>query len=52
MRAFLIEKDQKPRWNPARLEDVTQTMIDAFFAPLGADELTLPTRTEMQARRV
>ena len=52
VRAFLIEKDQKPRWNPARLEDVTQTMIDAFFAPLGADELTLPTRTEMQARRV
>lgn len=52
VRAFLVEKDQAPRWNPARLEDVTPAMIDAFFAPIGADELALPTRADMQAARV
>ncbi len=52
VRAFLVEKDQAPRWNPARLADVTPAMLDAFFAPLGADELVLPSRAEMQAARV
>lgn len=51
VRAALIEKDGAPRWRPDRLEDVTPAMLDDCFAPLGADELVLPTREEMQAAR-
>lgn len=51
VRAALIDKDGSPRWSPARLEDVSEAMLDAYFAPLGTDELVLPTREEMQAAR-
>ena len=40
VRAVIIDKDNKPRWSPARLEDVDGSTIDACFATLGADELT------------
>jgi enoyl-CoA hydratase len=39
-------------WRPGRIEDVSPAMVDDFFAPMGADELALPTRQEMQAARV
>jgi enoyl-CoA hydratase/carnithine racemase len=32
VRAVLIDKDNSPRWQPGRLEEVTDTMIDAFFS--------------------
>lgn len=50
-RAVLIDKDGAPRWSPERIEDVTETMVDAYFSALGADELVLPTRGEMQEAR-
>ena len=31
IRALLIDKDRKPRWDPARLEDVTAQHVDQFF---------------------
>src|SRR5690606_24353236 len=31
IRALVIDKDQAPRWNPARIEDVNEDMVDAFF---------------------
>jgi enoyl-CoA hydratase/carnithine racemase len=31
VRAVLIDKDNRPRWRPNRIEDVTDPMIDAFF---------------------
>ncbi len=31
IRALVIDKDRQPKWNPARLEDVTQEMVDGFF---------------------
>jgi hypothetical protein len=31
VRALLIDKDKAPQWKPARIEDVTDAMIDAFF---------------------
>ncbi len=33
VRAVVIEKDNAPRWNPARLEDVSEATLDALFAP-------------------
>ena len=33
VRARFIDKDQRPQWRPARLEDVSRDSIDAFFAP-------------------
>ena len=41
VRAVVIDKDQAPRWLPATLDAVRQSDIDAYFAPLGADELKL-----------
>ena len=31
IRAFAVDKDRKPRWNPARIEDVTPDQVAAFF---------------------
>ncbi len=31
IRALAIDKDHAPRWNPARIEDVTPAMVAAFF---------------------
>ena len=39
VRAVLIDKDQSPRWQPAQIGDVRDADIDAYFAPLGADDL-------------
>lgn len=52
VRAALIDKDHAPRWTPASLEEVDAGMVDRYFAPLGADDLPLATREEMQAARV
>jgi len=49
-RAVLIEK-RKPQWRHAQIADVPQGLVDDYFAPLGLDELRLPTRSEMQALR-
>lgn len=51
VRAALIDKDGTPRWSPARITDVSEAMLDVYFAPLGVRELALPTREEMQAAR-
>ena len=31
IRALAVDKDHKPRWNPARIEDVTPAMVEPFF---------------------
>jgi enoyl-CoA hydratase len=51
-RAVLIDKRSAPQWRHARIEDVPAGLVEDYFAPLGADELRLPTRSEMQAARV
>mgnify|MGYP002737686025 CR=1 FL=1 len=44
IRAQLIDKDRNPQWTPARLEDVTQEDVEAFFAPVdGVDDLGIQT---------
>jgi enoyl-CoA hydratase len=39
VRAALIDKDQKPRWDPATLPEATEAMVDGYFAPLEEGEL-------------
>jgi enoyl-CoA hydratase len=41
VRALIIDKDNAPRWDPARLSEVRREDIDACFAPL-SNELTFP----------
>jgi enoyl-CoA hydratase len=31
IRALVVDKDHSPRWNPARIEDVTAGMVAGFF---------------------
>ena len=31
VRAVLIDKDNSPHWQPSRIEEVTEPMIEAFF---------------------
>lgn len=33
VRAVVVDKDNAPKWSPARPEDVTEAMLDALFAP-------------------
>ena len=37
IRAVIIDKDQKPTWSPARLEDVDLSRVESAFAPLPDD---------------
>jgi enoyl-CoA hydratase len=39
VRALLIDKDQKPRWQPSGLADIDAAAVEAYFAPLGAQDL-------------
>ena len=42
VRALIFDKDNKPQWNPATLEQVSDAMIDAIFTPLPADRQWTP----------
>jgi enoyl-CoA hydratase len=42
VRALLIDKTGDPRWSPARPQDVTDAMVDAYFQPLPADQAWTP----------
>ncbi|MGL4288576.1 MAG: enoyl-CoA hydratase/isomerase family protein [Phreatobacter sp.] len=42
VRAVIIDKDNRPRWQPASLEAVTEAMVQAHFAPLASGELVPP----------
>jgi len=41
VRALLIDKDHRPRWCPDRLDDVSDAMLDGYFAPLPGGDLPL-----------
>ena len=42
VRAVIVDKDNKPRWRPATLAEVSEAEVERHFALLGADELVLP----------
>ncbi len=42
VRAVVIDKDNKPAWNPASLDAVSDALIDEIFAPLSAGEEWTP----------
>ena len=39
VRAMLIDRDRNPKWRPRTLAEVTDSMLDAYFAPVGDREL-------------
>jgi enoyl-CoA hydratase len=41
IRAAVIDKDRKPRWDPAAVADVTADVVDRHFQPRGELELAL-----------
>jgi enoyl-CoA hydratase/carnithine racemase len=46
IRSLVIDKDHSPKWQPARIEDVTPAMVDAFFvSPWTAGEHPLAKLT-------
>ena len=42
VRAVIIDKDNDPKWSPATLEAVDESLLDAIFAPLPADQEWTP----------
>jgi enoyl-CoA hydratase len=44
VRAFIIDKDNQPRWTPRRFEDVRDEEIEGLFAPLPEDQDWTPLR--------
>jgi enoyl-CoA hydratase len=48
VRAVIIDKDNRPRWNPAAIESVASSCIDSYFAPLGEDELDFTPQAAAQ----
>ncbi|CAK7354280.1 unnamed protein product [Dovyalis caffra] len=48
IRAMLVDKDRKPKWEPAKLELVTDEMVDRYFSRVDEDDwepLKLPARS-------
>jgi enoyl-CoA hydratase len=43
VRAVIVDKDNKPNWRPATLDEVTAAEVERHFSPLeGGDALVLP----------
>jgi enoyl-CoA hydratase len=41
IRAVLVDKDNRPRWNPPTLAGVREADVEACFAPLGERDLVV-----------
>lgn len=39
--AVLIDKDRNPKWKPAKLEEVTNDVVESYFAPFDTPEKEL-----------
>lgn len=53
VRALLIDKDQKPKWNPRTIEEVTYAHVDSFFEQLPPnEELTFDDNEKVSASKL
>jgi enoyl-CoA hydratase len=41
VRALLVDKDRRPKWRPQALADVSDAMVDVYFAPLPEGDLVI-----------
>ncbi|KAK4488536.1 hypothetical protein RD792_004300 [Penstemon davidsonii] len=48
VRAKLVDKDFKPKWDPPSLEHVSEDMVDQYFSPLSAFEPELELSTKQR----
>ncbi|XP_019100814.1 PREDICTED: probable 3-hydroxyisobutyryl-CoA hydrolase 3 [Camelina sativa] len=52
-RAILVDKDMNPKWEPRRLEDIKDRMVDKFFERLeGLEDLKFPPRNNLRASSI
>ncbi len=51
IRALLVEKDDRPRWSPASLAEVTRGAVDRFFAPRWKPAATSPRNHPMKRKQ-
>eukprot|EP00604_Paraphysomonas_vestita_P002807 CAMPEP_0174818868 /NCGR_PEP_ID=MMETSP1107-20130205/1786_1 /TAXON_ID=36770 /ORGANISM="Paraphysomonas vestita, Strain GFlagA" /LENGTH=326 /DNA_ID=CAMNT_0016031389 /DNA_START=207 /DNA_END=1187 /DNA_ORIENTATION=+ len=42
VRALLVDRDNKPVWNPSQFSEISDSKISSYFASLGGHDLTLP----------
>jgi enoyl-CoA hydratase len=42
VRAVIVDKDNKPCWQPPALREVSDAEVERHFAPLDGDGLVLP----------
>jgi enoyl-CoA hydratase len=42
VRAVIVDKDNAPQWSPSTLEELSDAVIDALFAPLPPEEEWTP----------
>jgi enoyl-CoA hydratase len=49
VRAQLVDRDRAPTWRPASLAEVSDAVVDRYFASLGSAELELASRAAMQS---
>ncbi|KAJ4894464.1 3-hydroxyisobutyryl-CoA hydrolase 1 [Raphanus sativus] len=55
-RAILIDKDRNPKWEPRRLEDMKDSMVEQYFKRMeeedGWEDLKLPSRKHLPASAI
>ncbi|CAH2042990.1 unnamed protein product [Thlaspi arvense] len=52
-RAILIDKDKNPKWEPWRLEDMKDSMVEQYFKRVeGLEDLKLPPRNNLPAAAI
>ncbi|KAG8363506.1 hypothetical protein BUALT_Bualt19G0029400 [Buddleja alternifolia] len=51
-RAILLDKDRNPKWEPSKVELISEEMVDCYFSKINEDEwedLKLPVRSNLPA---
>ncbi|KAI3449002.1 hypothetical protein Pfo_005667 [Paulownia fortunei] len=51
-RAILLDKDRNPKWEPSKVESISDEMVDRYFSKVNDDDwedLKLPVRSDLPA---